>query len=114
MGGNLLKMDPYTLSLLTNPQVIAVDQHSFANHPVMQDPHGAIWAAAGDNGDYVALFNFDSKPRFMSVHWDQANLHGSHAVADLWSHRSLGVVNSIHVKVPPHGCRLLLIEHSKN
>lgn len=111
MGGNLLKMDPYTLSLLTNPQVIALDQHSFANHPVMQDENGAIWEAGGNKGDYVALFNFEDKARFMTVHWNQSDLHGAQAVADLWSHTSLGVVKQIHVKVPPHGVRLLLIEH---
>lgn len=113
MGGNLLMMDPYTLSLLTNPQVIAVDQHSFANHPVMQDENGAVWEAGGENGDYVALFNFENKARFMSVTWSQSNLHGPHAVADLWSHQSLGVLKQIHVKVPPHGTRLLLIEHKR-
>ncbi|MGC8549451.1 MAG: glycoside hydrolase family 27 protein [Acidobacteriaceae bacterium] len=111
MGGNLLKMDPYTLSLLTNPQVIAVDQHSYANHPLMQNANGAIWAAAGPHGDYIALFNFENKARFMSANWSQSDLHGPHPVADLWAHRNLGVMKDIHVEVPPHGTRLLLIEH---
>ena len=38
---------------------------------------------------------------------------GPHAAADLWSHHSLGVMKQIRVKVPPHGCRLLLLEHKQ-
>lgn len=111
MGGNLLKMDPYTLSLLTNPQVIAIDQHSYGNHPLTLNENGSIWAAAGEDGLYVALFNFDDKARVMSANWNQSGLVGPRIVADLWSHQSLGTMRDIQVKVPPHGCRLLLVEH---
>ena len=37
MGGDLLSMDEWTTSLLTNPEVIALDQHSRDNHPVVND-----------------------------------------------------------------------------
>lgn len=114
IGGNLLKMDPFTLSLLTNPQVIAVDQHSFANHPIEENSNGVIWAAAGDEGLYVALFNLEDHPRLMTAHWSSPNMRGPHIVADEWTHRSLGLKSSIHVEVPAHGCRLLLVESRRN
>ena len=110
MGGNLLRMDPFTLSLLTNPEVIAVDQHSPGNHPLWQNSKGSVWVAHGDHGTYVAVFNLENSRRVMTVHWHALGLHGMHPIRDLWSRRLLGVQNAVRVQVPAHGCRLLLIK----
>ncbi len=58
-GGDMTKTDPATLKLLTNPEVIAVDQHSRDNHPLF-DREGLLAWVAGDPGSgdrYLAVFN---------------------------------------------------------
>jgi hypothetical protein len=62
---------------------------------------------------YAAFFNFENKPRVMSADWSKSGMQGAHVVSDLWTHRSLGVLHGIKVTVPPHGCRLLLIERNQ-
>ena len=45
VGGDLPKADAWTTSLLTNPEVIAVDQHSTGNHPVVTTDKAVVWVA---------------------------------------------------------------------
>jgi hypothetical protein len=57
-GGDMTKMDDFTLSLLTQPELIALDQDSRDNRPLFDDDGLIAWAATGASGDtYLALFN---------------------------------------------------------
>ena len=46
-GGNLTKLDDWTTSLLTNKEVLQVDQHSSGNHPVLIRPDVIVWSCLG-------------------------------------------------------------------
>jgi alpha-galactosidase len=58
-GGDMTKMDDFTLSLLTNPEVLGVNQDSRDNRPLFDDQGLIAWAAAPASGPdrFVALFN---------------------------------------------------------
>lgn len=58
-GGNLTRLDEFTLGLLTNREVIAVNQASANNRQVSRDNNLIVWAAdvPGSADRYVALFN---------------------------------------------------------
>lgn len=58
-GGDVTRLDPFTLELLTNPEVLAVNQASTNNRQVSRDGDLIVWAAdVPDSRDrYVALFN---------------------------------------------------------
>ena len=62
-GANLTKMDPWTTALLTNEEVIAVNQHSHGGRQVSNDGKQAIWIAKPDGakGVYLALFNLSDQ-----------------------------------------------------
>lgn len=113
MGGNLLHMDPYTLSLLTNPEVIAVDQQARASHPVEQNSQTAIWTSQGRKQTYVAVFNLTDQPRTMAVRLSALGLEGRHSVRDLWARHNLGRKSQIRTTVPAHGCELFSIKTGK-
>src|SRR5204862_543793 len=88
MGGNLTLSDEWTKSLLTNAEVLAVDQHSTANHAVLTTEKAAVWLARPASGDgyYVALFNLDSGAQTFDYSWkegDNCLLTGSSAHIDL-------------------------------
>ncbi|HEY3757532.1 MAG TPA: hypothetical protein VGL42_15370 [Opitutaceae bacterium] len=58
-GGDLTRTDDFTLSLLTNPEVIAVNQHSLNNRPLFDRDDLVAWTAdVPDSKDkYLAVFN---------------------------------------------------------
>ena len=58
-GGDMTKMDDFTLALLTNDEVLAVNQHSTNNRPLFERDRLVAWAAdVPDSTDrYLALFN---------------------------------------------------------
>ncbi|WP_442890207.1 Melibiase subfamily [Congregicoccus parvus] len=58
-GGDMTQTDDFTLSLLTNPEVIAVNQHSENNRPLFNRADHIAWVAdaPGTSDKYLALFN---------------------------------------------------------
>lgn len=59
-GGDLPSNDAFTLSLLTNPEVIAVDQHSSNNRQLFRTNDKVAWVAdAPGGGKYLAVFNLN-------------------------------------------------------
>ena len=92
-GGDLPSNDAFTLSLLTNDEVLAVDQHSTGNHELFAEGNQVAWVAGVPNSrdKYLALFNLDDRaPATMRVKWTQLDLSGQCAVRDLWQHKDLG------------------------
>jgi hypothetical protein len=78
LGANLTQMDELTESLLTNPEVIAVDQHSSENKPTIQTDTAVVWTAKGAAGKhYLALFNIGDTQQPFSYGWKQLGLSGS-------------------------------------
>jgi alpha-galactosidase len=59
LGADLTRLDEDTLSLLTNDEVLAVNQSSAGNRPLFRDSQGGLgWVAEAKEGDrYLALFN---------------------------------------------------------
>jgi hypothetical protein len=112
-GGDLPSNDAFTLALLTNDEVLAVDQHSTGNHELFAEGNQLAWAASVPNSrdKYLALFNLDDHaPATMRVKWTQLNLNGECAVRDLWQQKDLGnSEGEFSVEVRPHGARLFRI-----
>jgi alpha-galactosidase len=109
MGGNLTLCDKWTESLLTNPEVIAVDQHSRGNHPMLQTDKMAVWYAhtVSDEEYYVAVFNLSDLILSSEISWTDAEVPtGKHAVRDLWERKDLGPAELLKVKLAPHASAL--------
>lgn len=62
-GGDMTKLDDFTKQMLTNPEVLKVNQESTNNRQVSNDGNLIVWAAdiPGSEDKYVALFNAQSK-----------------------------------------------------
>ena len=92
VGGDLPKADAWTTSLLTNPEVIAVDQHSTGNHPVISTDKTVVWVA--DSARLAAGIwrssTWTTPVRTSSIHgktW--AFPMAKHKVRDLWKRKNL-------------------------
>jgi hypothetical protein len=99
MGGDLRHLDAKTLALLTNPEVIAVNQKSRQNRPHRAEPGTRIWSARGDGAKpvhYLALFNTEDKPATIDFDLSRLNLGDKTvAVRDLWKRQDLGTVKGV-------------------
>jgi alpha-galactosidase len=105
MGGNLLLADTWTTSLLTNREVIAVDQHSKDNHQVITTEDVVIWTARPEAGrdSYVAVFNISDIAQTVRYAWSDLGLAApSYKLRDLWQHAEVGSATSLKVTLPPH------------
>ena len=104
LGANLTRMDDFTDSLLTNPEVIAVNQHSSGNKPVIQTPTTVVWTAEGAEGkSYLAVFNLADSAQTVSHAWKELGFSKSgYAVRDLWQRKDLGPQPMLKVTLPPH------------
>src|SRR5205823_7891991 len=62
-----------TCALPIYAEVLAVDQHSTANHAVLTTEKAAVWLARPASGDgyYVALFNLDSGAQTFDYSWKE-------------------------------------------
>jgi hypothetical protein len=113
IGANLPASDAFTLSLLTNPEVIAVDQHSSGNHPVVQTDAMIVWSAHREDGrgEYLALVNVSDQPQEVAYEWGDLGLkRKDYRVRDLWGRKSLGRMSKLTVSLVPHASGLYQVE----
>ncbi len=111
MGGDLRHLDAATLALLTNPEVIAVNQASSDNRPHYLEDGTRIWsAAAPGRGYYVALFNTSKAERRVALPLDRLGIAGAANVRDLWARVPLGPMRGVvATEVSAHGAALLKV-----
>jgi hypothetical protein len=109
IGGTLPAADGWTLSLLTNPEVLDVDQHSKRNRPVISTDKTVAWVAHASTGDgqYLAIFNISESRADLRFEWkDLALSEKAYRLRDLWEHKNLGPARSLALTLPSHGSAL--------
>jgi alpha-galactosidase len=113
LGGYLPENDSVTYKILTNEEVIAVNQNSEKNHEIRNKNGIVIWIAdvPGTKAKYIALFNTnDGKPLMINVSWKEIALDGELTVRDLWAKKDLGkFTGKFSASIEAHGCRLIKI-----
>ena len=106
VGGDLSAADEWTTSLLTNPEVLAVDQHSKQGHQLMASKDSVVWTSVpgSEDGKYIALFNVTPRPLHIRKLWKDLGLpETNHKVRDLWQRKDLGATEAVEVTLPAHG-----------
>ncbi|MEI9903884.1 MAG: glycoside hydrolase family 27 protein [Asticcacaulis sp.] len=108
MGGDLRALDQATLDLLTNDEVLAVNQRSHGNRPwwFADDIH--VWtASAEDGGHYLALFNTGDTTKTAAVDFAALGLKGAVRLRDLWAHQDIGAFSGRYsTDLAPHAAAL--------
>ena len=108
IGGDLPRSDDWTTSLLTNPEVLAVNQHSTGNRPLITTNATVIWSAKPEDGrgHYLAIFNRGESPQNVLLGWNEVGLvlGKAYNLRDLWEHKDLGPASSLKLSLQPHAC----------
>jgi alpha-galactosidase len=112
-GNDLTHMSPQTLSLLVNPEVIAVDQDpkGVEGRRVWQEGPLEVWVKPlADGGKAVALFNRSVSALPMTARFAAIGVSGQARVRDLWAQKDLGVfTDQFTVTVPRHGAEMFRV-----
>jgi alpha-galactosidase len=112
LGGNLPENRPLELSLFTNDEVLAVNQHGLNPRQLYKQDSVMIWVSdiADSKGHYVALFNLSQKEMDIPVLFSLLGIKRKAAVRDLWKKNDIGVFKKQYTqRVSPHGSVLLRI-----
>jgi alpha-galactosidase len=113
LSGDMTKLDKFTLSLLTNDEVIEVDQDPLGRQAcrIAQDGDTQVWAKDMEDGSKaVGLFNTGQIKAKVTLQWSDLGLKGRHRVRDLWRQKDLGIYeDKFESDVPRHGVILVRI-----
>lgn len=116
LGNDLTNLDEFGLTLLTNPEVIAVDQAGVPAQPVSTATKQQVWYSLNTDGTYtVALYNLGRTEADVTASFSDFGLTGSATVRDLWAGKNLGGFDGSFTAedVPIHGVRLLTVTPAK-
>jgi len=112
-GGDLPTMDPFTLSLLTNEEVLKMHRNGTEVHPVLHtDTQLAVTSWDPESGAvYLALFNIgNDETEEFEIDLSSIGLSGEVNAKDLW-HGDSERVNAVYkASIAPHACKLVKFE----
>jgi alpha-galactosidase len=113
-GNNLAAMDAETQELLTNPEVIAIDQDTLGiqGHRIKQEGPVEVWAKPlKDGSTAVGLFNRGWGAMPVTVGFRDIGLGSSASVRDVWARKELGSFQEKYTAaVPQHGVVMILVK----
>lgn len=110
VGAELRDNDEFTLSLLTNADILRLNKHSHSPDQIFRTRDAAAWYSYEDDPAVgkcnLALFNLKNEPSEVSV--DAADIGGLDlrgcGLYDMWKHKSVGTAGEkISAKLPAHG-----------
>ena len=130
IGCDMDRLDPFTLSLLTNDEVLAIDQDALGKQATLVASQGEevvvrknakpntkpqtfparqVWLKELEDGSRAAgLFNLSDKPMKVKADFAVLKLDGKQTVRDVWRQKDIGTFeNSYEAEVAPHGVVLV-------
>jgi alpha-galactosidase len=117
IGCNLDALDDFTIGLLTNDEVIEIDQDSLGKQAtqIAKGDDYLVYAKPLDDGSWaVGLFNTGVIPQKVTLPWSDLKLDGPQLVRDLWRQKELGTfATAFTAEVAPHGVILVRVHPSK-
>ena len=124
-GCDLSKLDDFTVRLLCNDEVLAINQDPLGKqgHCVKEIRqtdeqgevvfHTAVYKRHLYNGDIaLAFFNRSEFPNEVEIEWKDLKITGTKPVRDVWANKNLGkFAEGLFVEVPAHGAQYFLVRN---
>ena len=111
VGGNLTKLDDWTSSLLTNKEVMEMNQQGSGQHLAATNGDVVAWTSKGNGGlTYLALFNLGDSPTKVNSPYSTYGLTAKqYSSRDLWTKTARPASAGVDGTIPPHGTLLLAL-----
>ncbi|MDE5051098.1 glycoside hydrolase family 27 protein [Niallia taxi] len=109
-GGELRDNDSWTLSLLTNEDILELNQNGTDSRLIFRNGDKVAWTAKGpDNTVYVALFNIGEAECEVEVLLEDIGLTKIMTAKDVWEKESVHIEETVKAKLAPHSSKLYKI-----
>ncbi len=115
-GGDLPSNDAATTALITNEEVLEVNQHSHGGHQALDRGNLRLWVADGarPGEKYVALFNLGAAARNFFVGWTEVGISSQQMDArDLWTHKAIRSLSGLQVNLRAHASAMYKLTTSR-
>ena len=112
IGAPLEMLDDFTLKLLTNDEVLEIDQDALGQQARQIEVEGSeiLVKDLEDGSKAVGLFNVRSTEATVRVRWSDLAVQGRQKVRDLWQRQDCGLFDGqFEARVPPHGVKLVRV-----
>jgi len=115
LGCDLCSLDSFTLNLLTNSEVIAINQDKAGKqgHRIKNSDNTQVWVKElSDGSKAIALYNRSPKDKEVSVKLSEIGMKAPVSIRDVWRQKELLKSNeSISAIVAPHGVALYKVSN---
>ncbi|MGW7007260.1 NPCBM/NEW2 domain-containing protein [Streptomyces sp. NPDC054933] len=111
IGNDLRKATPSTYDIITNKDVIAVDQDPLGKQGTVLSSDSGRWTVVkpmADGSRAVALFNETDQPQRIATTAAAIGLpqRSAYTLRDLWQHKDYETAGTVSATVPAHGTAL--------
>ena len=117
IGCDMTQMDEFTLNLLTNDEVIAVNQDALGKQAgrVYKEGNIEVWTKELEDGSIAAgIFNRGEEKAKVSVKLSDLNLNGKFTVRDVWRQKNTGSIDKAYqCTIPRHGSAFIKLTKTK-
>ncbi len=111
IGCDLTRLDAFTLNLLTNDEVLAIDQDplGYQAEQVIKDKDIRVWVKnLADGTKAIGIFNLGDKTAKYSLNLKAVGINGNVTLRDLWRQKDLAKIkDKFEAVVPSHGVILI-------
>jgi hypothetical protein len=117
IGGNMPDNDEFTTSLITNADVLQVNQHSTNNKEISFKDGISIWTADDKETPvkYMAVMNVNDTPQTITLPLEAAGISGNTVIKNLWEKTELVKTGEGYkLSIPAHGAAILSIINLNN
>lgn len=113
LGCDLSKLDDFTINLITNDEVIEINQDPLGKQArqILLGVYDQAFVKELEDGSVsVGLFNLNDREKKITLPWEVAGLEGKQVVRDVWRQKNLGEFeDSFEAEVNPHGVVMVKI-----
>jgi alpha-galactosidase len=114
IGCDMTRMDAFTKNLLTNDEVIAINQDPMGKQAsrVYVDGRLEIWVKELEDGSKaVGLFNRGIFSKKINADWKAIGVEGQQLLRDAWRQKYIGTFDkSFKTELPAHGVKLIIVK----
>ncbi|SRR5579871_810842 len=111
IGCDMSQLDDFTLNLLTNDEVLAIDQDGLGKsaRKIFEKDNIQVWVKPLEDGNKaIGIFNLNDKAQKTTINFSDLKLSSQLRLRDLWRQKDLGVFKkSFSIAIPSHGVVLL-------
>ncbi len=109
LGGELRENRPEDLAVITNRDIIEINQYSSENKQLRRNRNEAVWYCKDKDGnDVVALFNLSGEEKEISLDLSLYSMNGTYTAFSLWTkEKTENIKDSLSFVIPPHATTIV-------